>query len=338
LSSLNWLNRKTGFLAILLLLLALSGKFYLFRSKPELLGVYTKVASHINNRSQDSCDRIAAERRVALARVVDKFQNHIQGVWKDRKSQDFPDWKVESVGPIFVRISKDKMHTQKFDSGVWSWEGAAGIYWDTQNKDEKEEVAQKWRDLDTSVRFLLEKDAQRVIRGREYLEPEKTKHNFLPNPKSVRRVGKKKLEVDLHAGDFEAAKEKVASIFEKEWSSKGYLLKIKWVPKGEGIYSLRANFRSGRSLVNHKAKVMFLANFAWTRTLAHELGHILGFDDHYYSIWNPKNCYYTQMSRLTDIMSNSEFGKVDSQHWQILEKAYPWRQASLKESFSYFYR
>lgn len=337
-SSLNWLNRKTSFLAILLLVFALAGKFYLFRAKPELLAVYSKVAKLINSNSKDSCDTNVKERRESLALVLDKFKNHIQQVWMERKSDDFPDWKVESIEPIFVRVSKDKVHSQKYDSGVWSWEGAAGVYWDTQNKEEKEEVAQKWRDLDTSVRFLLEKDAQRVLRGKEYLDPEKTKHNFLPNPAGVRRVGLTKFEVDLHAGDFEKSKDKVAAIFEREWRSKGYSLKVNWVPKNNEIYSLRANFRSGRSLVNHKAKVMLLANFAWTRTLAHELGHILGFDDHYYSIWNSKNCYYTQMSRLSDIMSNSEFGRVDIQHWKILEKAYPWKEEPLKNTFVYFYQ
>lgn len=334
-NSLNWQNKKFGLL-VAIALLAIAGKFFLFRSRPEILGLYTSVAKQINQKSASFCDRSSLDRRIALAKVLDKFKPRIQQLWMKRKSEDFPDWKVESVAPIFVRVSKDKDHSQKYDSGVWSWEGAAGIYWETQNR-QGEEVEEKWRDFDTSLRFLLEKDAQRVIRGKEYLDPEKTKHTFLPNPLSVRRTGKKQFEVDLVAGDFQGVKEKVAKIFENEWSTHGYKLKVNWVEKKIGAYTLRANFRSGRSLVNHKEKVMFLANFAWTRTLAHELGHILGFDDHYYSVWNEKNCYYTQKSRLSDIMSNSEFGKVDLQHWKILDKAYPWKGEALKEPFPYFY-
>jgi hypothetical protein len=78
-----------------------------------------------------------------------------------------------------------------------------------------------------------------------------------------------------------------------------------------------------------------IANLAFTGTVAHEFGHVLGFADHYYSVWNDRNCYYSQSSGTGDIMSNSDRGLVTARHWEILEKAYPLSGAAPGKSFPY---
>jgi hypothetical protein len=125
-------------------------------------------------------------------------------------------------------------------------------------------------------------------------------------------------------------------LFEREWSSRGYHIRLNWAV-GPEAYRVKAHFQSGRSYVNHREKILVIANFSWVRTVAHELGHILGFDDHYYSVWNARNCYYTQESRLSDLMSNSEQGEVTARHWALLDKAYPFENPRPKEVFPYFY-
>lgn len=301
------------------------------KSKP---GEYESTALKLNKSSKDACDVSAQEKRLFLATLIDTYRRDIQALWRDRKSDEFPGWKMEQVGPVFLRVNKNAENQEGYESSVWSWEGSLGTYWDTQNRADRPEVKQSWRDLDTAVRYLLENDSKRILLKKPLLEPELTTHNFRTNP-GVTRDAKFSFSIKLDAGDFAGSEDKLASMFEREWNTKGYSIKIIWVKNDPAAYRLLANFRSGRSLVNHKEKVMIIANFAWTRTLAHELGHILGFDDHYYSVWNGRNCYYTQKSRVTDLMSNSEQGKIGTEHWRLLDLAYPFGRPPLAENFSY---
>jgi hypothetical protein len=103
------------------------------------------------------------------------------------------------------------------------------------------------------------------------------------------------------------------------------------------VYSLRVLLTGNRSFVNHRKRILLVSNLAWTKTVAHELGHILGFDDHYYDVWHDRNCYYTQESRLGDLMSNSERGSITPRHWELLDRAYPWKKAAHRKGFGYFY-
>jgi hypothetical protein len=176
----------------------------------------------------------------------------------------------------------------------------------------------------------------RILRGRRFLAPERTEHEFRPSP-SVRRINKKYFEVKLDAGDFAGSEKDLTRIFEREWSSPRHGVRVRWVKGDPAAYRLKALFQSGRSFVDHRSKTMLVANFAWTRTIAHELGHVLGFDDHYYSVWNDRNCYYLQESRLSDLMSDSEKGRVTAGHWALLEKAYPLGRPPLKSPFVYIF-
>ncbi|NDG83861.1 MAG: hypothetical protein EBX52_02360 [Proteobacteria bacterium] len=54
------------------------------------------------------------------------------------------------------------------------------------------------------------------------------------------------------------------------------------------------------------------------RSIAHEAGHILGFPDHYYTIWDADKCTYTQYTLGNDIMSDSQSGSVTSEEWDEL--------------------
>jgi hypothetical protein len=316
-------------------LVALVGLGYgLSRARPKL-GEYSQVAAKLGELAKDSCDLAAQEKRAALGKIIDSFRFRIHSLWQDRKATEFPEWKMEQVGPVILRLNKERNpKLQGFDASVWSWEGAAGAYIDTQNRPQDPEVKQRWRDLDTMVRYLLENDIRRIVHRRPLLEPELTNHLFRPNA-SVRRKAKNIFVVRLNPGEFAGAEDKLAAIFRKEWKSHGYEVQVEWAKDDPSAYRMRSHFRSGRSLVNHKEKILQVANFAWTRTLAHELGHILGFDDHYYSVWNGRNCYYTQKSRLTDLMSNSEHGGVGDSHWRLLDLAYPWQKPALTEPFTY---
>jgi hypothetical protein len=223
-----------------------------------------------------------------------------------------------------------------FETTSWSWEEAYGILQKTQSDPHSPETKGKWRDLSTAVRFLLEKDVGRLIRGRTYLPPAKTEHSFRPG--AVRRISRQEFEVSLNTGDFLGAETPLTELFEREWSSGGRKIRVKWAADDPAAYVLKAHFHSARSYVDHRHRQLVIANFSWTKTVAHELGHVLGFDDHYYSVWHGENCYYTQESRVSDLMSNSETGRVTHGHWELLEKAYPWKAPALSSPFPYFFK
>lgn len=316
---------------------ALAGLAYVayLRWRPSPPGGYETFALKLNEASTaESCDRAGQERRRRLARVLDRFQAELRSVWENRSAGELPEAKMQAVGPIFVRISGPANRAEGFEVSSWNWGEAEGLLYRTQAGEDEKTRRQHWRDFDTSARFLLEKDFQRLYRGRKFPRPEETDHQFRPQP-SVRRTGPREITVALRPGAFAgAATEKLLRDWlEREWSQGGWRLRLEFRADPD-LYELRPNFRTSRSFVNHRERTLTIANYAWSRTAAHELGHVLGFDDHYYVVWHGPYCYYTQESRRGDLMSNSEMGAVTESHWQLLSRAYPWREPAAK-NFSY---
>jgi hypothetical protein len=327
---------KSKFLYLLLFLLLSFGFYFAFlwwREKNAPTGSYHFIALAIDKQSLSECDRNSSERRIALSKMMDRYRSSILGLWKNRSSSAFPEFKMEAIGPVFIRYSKKKDVKEEFESSVWSWEEAHGMFLRTQQKVNDPSIRQMWLDLDTAIKYLLEKDFSRVIRKKSFLSPEKTEHLFRIIP-AVERISKNKFRVKLNPGEFSGAEKAIERLILKEWKSHGYEVQIDW--SNEPIaYRLVVNFQSGRSFVNHATREMKIANFAFAKTVAHEFGHVLGFDDHYYSVWNEMNCYYTQQSRLGDLMSNSELGSVQKEHWDILAEAYPFPKKAKREKFIY---
>jgi hypothetical protein len=299
----------------------------------------SRLAAELNGtRPQEFCDEQDAHFRAYVAAVVDRFRPQIRLLWAKRKSTEEPRFALLDLGRIQLRLSPRVNPPPKgFDSSSWSWEDAYGLIQRTQQDPDAKENEERWRDLDSITQYLLEKDFLRLKRKVEFLEPEQARHNFRPNS-VVSRTGPREFTVRLEIGDFPGLEKVLANVFEQEWKgSDGWHVRVQWVPPGSGAYSLRILLNGNRSFVNHGKRVMLIANLAWTRTVAHELGHILGFDDHYYHVWHPRNCYYSQESRLGDIMSNSDRGSITARHWQILDSAYPWKKEARHEEFSYVY-
>lgn len=297
-------------------------------------GPLGRLAQDLNfHAGREACDIQLAPRRLVSAQVVDRFSAEIAQLWRERKPESKDTSRRIPLGNIELRVSTEKS-TKGMDSSSWSWEEVYGLIQRTQSEPNLPDNADRWRDIDTQVRFLLQKDYSRQIQGKKFLTPEHTEHLFRPNP-GVKRTGPREFTVDLDAGEFEAFKEVLENLLESEWRQGGYRVKIRWV-KG-GAYRFLARHDSSRSIVNHARRSVEIAHLAWTKTVAHELGHVLGFDDHYYNVWNERNCYYLQESRLSDLMSNSEHGKVMARHWEILNQAYPWKGPMSPKLFSYIF-
>ena len=296
---------------------------------------YTTLARKLNGLpNREWCDDNQARHRLYASSVVDRFGDDIRALWKDRGSGGQPKFSLLDLGVVKLRVNPKAAPGEGFDSSSWSWDEAYGLISRTQADPDSKENLDRWRDIDSMVRFLMEKDYSRLVHGRKFLPPDVTEHQFRPNP-SVARRGKHEFTVKLDPGDFRGHEAALARILETEWQGGRYRVKIEWVDAG--AYRLLAHSDTSRSFVDHRQHVMDIANLAWTKTVAHELGHVLGFDDHYYNVWNARNCYYSQESRLGDIMSNSERGVVTLRHWEILNHAYPWKAEALQLPFTYVY-
>ncbi len=295
---------------------------------------YRALAQKLNDHgAREACDVQLAKQRLYCSAVLDRFGAEIRQIWRERAGVGEPNFSLLDLGAVKLRINPREKQRTGYDSSAWSWDEAYGLIQKIQKDLGSSENGDRWRDVDSMVRFLIEKDYSRLVLGKKFLSPRLTEHQFRPNP-AVTRVGPAEFRVQLDPGDFRGYEKQLQRILEAEWQGVGgFQVKIEWVSIGG--YRLQAHRDSSRSFVNHKRKTMEIANLAWTKTLAHELGHILGFDDHYYNVWNARNCYYLQESRLSDLMSNSEHGGVMPRHWEILEKAYSWRTGTISKPFSY---
>jgi hypothetical protein len=297
---------------------------------------YTMLARKLNSApNREWCDDNEAAHRLYVSGVVDRFTPEIRALWKERNGGNEPTFSLLNLGVAQLRVNPKAAPGQGFDSSAWSWDEAYGLIQRTQSEPDAPDNIDRWRDVDSMVRFLIEKDYSRLVYGKKFKEPELTEHQFRPNP-GVVRVSEHEFTVQLNPGDFKGFENVLGRVLEQEWQGNGFHVRIQWM-EGKGAYKLRAHFDSNRSYVNHRTRTLEIANLAWTKTVAHELGHVLGFDDHYYNVWNSRNCYYSQESRLSDLMSNSEHGAVNSRHWEILNDAYPWQKEPRKGLFNYFY-
>ncbi len=300
-------------------------------------GLYTSVAQALREASQgdkaDFCERQVQDKRLYLAKVIDEFRPLIQGLWAKQDGRELPKSQLLPLGKIQLRLSPEARPKHPYDQSSWSWEEAQGLLLKTQLDPRSPASLEAWRNLDTMARYLLEKDSLRIVEKRVFVPPKIAQHLFRPNL-AMRRTGPKEFTVPLNAGDFAGEEAKLQKLLESEWSGAGYRVRLEW-KKDPSLYTFRINLLSSRSFVNHKKRTLEIANMAWTKTVAHEFGHVLGFADHYYSVWHADHCYYTQETRNADLMSNSDIGQVNTRHWQVLDQAYPWQKRAVRELFAY---
>lgn len=335
---------RKALLAVLVIIVALaliySGKRRRLNSEFDRTHPLTAAARQIGaSRNREWCDDQVAKRRLYVSEVMDRYHPKIAGLWRQREQKPGKEVPTIALGPIRLRVSETKSAPTglEFEDSSWSWEEAYGSLRKTQDGLLSEnELKETWRDVDAMTSFLLQKDYGRVMAGKKFLAPELTEQLFRPNA-AVERTGKLEFTVKLDSGSFGAYESTLAQLIEKEWRGGSHRVRVRWVKNDPAAYRLEPNLESGRSFVNHQRKAIVLENLAWTKTLAHEFGHVLGFEDHYYVVWNPTGCYYRQLSRFGDLMSNSQSGHVSKRHWEILEQAYP-PKAALRPAFTYLFQ
>lgn len=124
----------------------------------------------------------------------------------------------------------------------------------------------------------------------------------------------------------DGAKDAIAWI-EKVWNvDADYRIRIEDVKKPLAGYAANISREvGGRAYVDREKFTMELFNFGRLRTIPHEFGHILGFADNYFTLWNKKTCGYDVEINPGDLMSDSTAGVVLPEHWEQLKKTY-WKK------------
>jgi hypothetical protein len=147
---------------------------------------------------------------------------------------------------------------------------------------------------------------------------------FLKNP-LVRKIAPGHFVLPLDLGPFAPLAEWVTRYFHEYWQGEGKIVTIEPRAAGSSPDLYRVSLGTdpgGRAYVDREKKEVRISPDSTTKSVAHELGHVLGFRDNYYTIWNPRDCGWTDQYREDDIMSRTSTGKVLDIHWQKLEEIY----------------
>lgn len=332
-------------LALILIFLTLG--FFLLFKRGQIMGLNAKkpvetgateilVQKAESGKKKSWCDDSLALQRLAVARAVDFFRPDLDRLWRNRKPPEVENKQgMIRVGPLEFLPKTERKLASEIDSTDWNWSDTYHKLRSTQTQTDASE--RLWLEVDTAAQYLAKRDADRTNGIGEFLPPKETKHIFRLNQENVQRLNKNTLKITLDAGDFENSKEELKKIIEDEWKFKNYRLQIEWATGNAQYYRFTASKSSGKSFVDHRSKLIQISAYAPVRTLAHEVGHVLGFSDHYYDVWHDRNCYYTQEFRASDLMSDSANGSVHQEHWTVLNEAYPLHPRRKEARFLYTY-
>jgi hypothetical protein len=144
---------------------------------------------------------------------------------------------------------------------------------------------------------------------------------FIPNP-LVRVTSPGHYVLPIDPGPFADSADQLHRYVEGVWSADGKQITLELGAR-EGAYRIvLGNESGGRSWVSRADKTVHLNPFVRAKSVAHELGHVLGFGDNYYDIFEPATCEWRSRWRDDDIMSQIPSGGALPSHWDALEKNY----------------
>jgi hypothetical protein len=152
---------------------------------------------------------------------------------------------------------------------------------------------------------------------------------FHPN-RHVSREGDV-LWIQGDAGDFAGAERDIDEIVRRVWAGEHLSVRIRWASSVLARTFAGLHFRFS-PVVNQRAHTEYAIgeeNFEIIITsgmtvtaIGHELGHVLGFPDAYFTLWDPRKCEYRVRQHVGDIMSSKFGGVATAAEWEALEQAY----------------
>jgi hypothetical protein len=108
----------------------------------------------------------------------------------------------------------------------------------------------------------------------------------------------------------------------------GFKVKISWIssaaPESKPFKLILEPGPGGGSFVSYGKTEVHLFNAVRAPSIAHEIGHVLGHPDHFYTVWHPEICQYVVQTMQEDIMSDASNGSVTPAEWKDMDLAYPY--------------
>lgn len=305
----------------LLLFLGLSGAFLFFY--PRLHTPYrTRVTElYQGAKAPEWCDKSYYWEAFQVADFLDKRQIEISLLlfWQSMRPSDRDKGEIRLGPGHFLQVEPPEEKTKELH---FSWEDVAGKVRVYQGYDSRDiRIGDILYDFET----MMTLDGFRLYGGLPKFFTLKDKANpvYKMPYGFIKFIDANTLEVAVDSGDFRVSEAELKEILEKEWSVPPYKLRVRWSDRKKEMVYRFAFFREPiTSHVLHSARAINVANGERVSVFAHELGHVMGFRDHYRTTWNPTGCYYTQVSWLDDIMSSSARGIVTKEHWKWLRETY----------------
>jgi hypothetical protein len=171
---------------------------------------------------------------------------------------------------------------------------------------------------DGEIQGVLESFTRRV-------EADVARYKFRKNEDVLRSHGE--LRVSMDPGPFEGYEEVLAPYIEDVWKKQDLRLKVSWKSRtmpGTVFRFVLESIPGGRAFMTWSDRTVHLYQETAVRAIAHEVGHVLGLRDQYYTVWDNTKCSYRDQLNDEEIMSVSE-GAVSDDDWRLLEKNYPYR-------------
>lgn len=179
--------------------------------------------------------------------------------------------------------------------------------------------------LDPGDRARKSKRLWSLIADRLQLEREK-RFAHMKNTE-VSRVNRDTFRVRMDAHDFQGFEQQLSDWMESVWTNGSMKVEIEWKKRQDGdngIFYFEADpSGGGRSLTWLDEKKITVSHGAYTATLAHELGHVLGFQDQYFEIFEEPRCEYRMRLNDEDVMSNPFMGSATAEEWLELQRLAP---------------
>lgn len=179
---------------------------------------------------------------------------------------------------------------------------------------------QKWKEA-TDQSLRIERRGKLIeILNRNY----NTTYAFHRN-ENVSRPSRDKISLRMNAGAFAGAQELLSEAITSIWSAPKIKVEIDWVDLNifPGLYTFAIGHSNGeRAFTDRKNKIVQMYPANYLSAIAHEVGHVLGFPDEYYTIWDENKCEYTVEYSEENLMSVHSNGLVTPKTWKTLAETY----------------
>lgn len=190
------------------------------------------------------------------------------------------------------------------------------------------DATRNWIDDNRMYPYWIQRGSQTrsYARFKQHVATDLARVGFRPNA-LISRALDGTYKVPVYSADFtsEATRRSMAETFQRYWSGSNGHAEIEWVDRAElAAATIVAGSTAGeRSFYDRDRREVHLFAGDSTGGFAHEMGHVFGFRDQYFTLFDYSGCQYIEEVSESNLMSSHNTGRVLESHWQKLDQMYP---------------